>query len=486
MTSTNRLRVTSVREATLGTTPGTPRMRTRRLVSEGLAFRPNFVMSDEIRADRMMADPIKVGETNEGPINFEFSYPVENSPDDTDIVSAMMADWTKTPSRDNDGTADSVITDIGTTADTITFTTGAAFVVGHLVRATGFATSGNNGLWPVTTGGTTSLVSSGASYTAETAPPAAARIKVVGFQGTSGDITATSTGLGSTTLDFTTLGLAVGQWIKIGGTGAAYRFATEALNVYARITAISATALTLDNLPAAWTTDAGTSKTVRVFFGDYIRNGTTVIGQTIERGFMGQGTPSYVAQTGMVAGQYQITMETEQKITGSVTYMGMGGDISTTSLDSSPDAATTNAVMAAHVNVGRIAEGGSALASPNWCRAFSLSINNNLRMIRSLDDVSVVDIQAGECTVTGTTNTYFGDKSLYEKLINGTVASQSARVSKNSQAFLVTIPRVTYTDGSPNAGGKNQDVELPLQWSASIDSATNCHVQFDRMEYVEA
>ena len=74
-------------------------------------------------------------------------------------------------------------------------------------------------------------------------------MKVVGFQAASGDITATATGLGSTSLDFTTLGLAVGQWIKIGGSATADKFATAALNSTARITAIAATALTLDHLP---------------------------------------------------------------------------------------------------------------------------------------------------------------------------------------------------------------------------------------------
>ncbi|TGV23899.1 hypothetical protein EN811_31160, partial [bacterium M00.F.Ca.ET.168.01.1.1] len=91
----------------------------------------------------------------------------------------------------------------------------------------------------------------GSGITDEAAPAAAARMKVVGFQGSSGDITATSTGIGSTTLDFTTLGLTVGQWIKIGGIAAGEQFATAALNTFARITAIAANALTLDNLPAA-------------------------------------------------------------------------------------------------------------------------------------------------------------------------------------------------------------------------------------------
>ncbi|TIU92904.1 MAG: hypothetical protein E5W09_27150, partial [Mesorhizobium sp.] len=65
----NRTRMTVVEEVTLGITPVTPRMRTARFTGETLAFRPTFVTSEEIRDDRMNSDPIKIGETNSGPIN---------------------------------------------------------------------------------------------------------------------------------------------------------------------------------------------------------------------------------------------------------------------------------------------------------------------------------------------------------------------------------------------------------------------------------
>lgn len=489
MTDSNRLRLTGVRQNSFGTTQGTPRMRTMRVTGESLSYKPEFTTSDEVRADRMNADPIKVGETSNGGINYELHYPVPSSLLAENIASAMQANWVDTPTRDNDGTADSVITDIGTTANTIAFTTGAAFVVGHLVRTSGFATAGNNGLFPVTTGGATSLVSTGASFTAETAPPAAARVKVVGFQGTTGDITAAAGGLASTTLNFTTLGLTPGQWVKIGGTGSAFRFATEALNSWTRITGVAANLLSLDNLPASWTTDSGTGKTIRVFVGDQIKNGTTLIGLTFERGFMGQGTPGYVVNESMAVNQWQQQVQAKQKITGSFDYMGLTGTVSTTSLDSVPDDApsvATYPIMAASANVGRIAENGVALTSPNWVRAASFSLNNNLRMIDAADSVTSVSIGSGECAVTVNLETYFGSLALYQKMLAGTVTNASYRVTKGAQAMIYGWPRLTITDGSPNAGGKNQDVTLPLTLQASVDPLTNAHMILDRFEYFEA
>lgn len=487
MTESNRVQFAWVRESTFGTTPATPRMRIARITGESLQYTPQFVNSDEIRSDRMMSDPIKVNEQNQGGVNVELSFPVDNSPLSDWMRSAMYNTWVNTPVFDNDGTADSVLTGVVDSTDTFSVASGgASCVAGHLIRTTGFTNSANNGLFKVSSStGTTVVVAGTPTLTDETAPPAAARLKVVGFEGASGDITATSTGLGSTSLDFTTLGLAVGQWVKIGGTGTAYQFGTAALNTYVRITAIAANALTLDNLPSGWTTDSGTGKTIRVFVGDYIRNGTTRTSGTIERGFLGQGTPTYITQAGMVAGQMDWTFTTEQKVTGSFNFMGLTGSQSTTALDASPDAETTAPIMSANVNVGRIAEAGSSISSPNWARSLTVQLNNNLRMITALGSVGAVEILPGECSVSGTIETYFGSNALLAKLLNGTVGSINARLTKSNQTIVYTVPRVTFTGGAPSAGGKNQDVLLPLQWQASKDSTTAAHIQIDRFEYVE-
>jgi len=486
MSDSNRVRLTSVREVTFGTTPETPRMRLARYSGESLQYQPQFISSDEIRSDRMNADPTKINETNQGGINSKLSFPVDKSPVAEWLASLMFNEWVNTPTRDNDGTADSVITGVAATGGVFTVTTGDAFVVGHLVKTTGFGAAGNNGLFKITTGSATVPAVGNSLLTDESAPAAAARIKVVGCQGVSGDITALSDGLGSTDLDFTTLDLVPGQWIKIGGTDSAYRFATSALNTYARISgAVTATKIPLDNLPAGWTTDAGTSKTIRVFFGDQIRNGTTRISNTIERGFMDQGSPTYIVQRGMVVGQGEFSFQTEQLISTAFSFMGLTGAQSTTSLDASPDAATTAGEMSSNVSVGRIAESGATVSSPNYVKSAQLTINNNLRMITAVGNVGAVDIGAGDCEVKGQLETYFGSNALLQKLIDGTVGNINLRSSRSSQTVVFGLPRVTFTGGSPSAGAKNQDVVLPLDFQASLDSTTNAQVLIDRFEYVE-
>jgi hypothetical protein len=493
MASTNRQQYASVKETTVGTTPNTPRMRTRRVTSEGLSWVPTFVMSEELRSDGMNGLPIKTGEDSGGPMSFELSYPFPSSPQATDIESAFHAAWTDTNSRDNDGTADSVITAVTTAGTILTVTTGTAFVLGELYKWSGFGVTGNNGNFRCTTGSATAPVFASSGITDEAVPPAAARVKCIGFAGVASDITATASGLASTTLDFTTIpGIAAGKWLKIDSTTSGFGFATAALNTYIRCNAVSAHAITCDNLPSGWTTDNGSGKTIRVYFGDQIKNGTTQIGQSIERGFLGQVTPTYILQPGMVASSYSLDFTAKAKITGSVGFMGMtGASQSTTSADASPDAATalaTYPVMACSSNVGRIGEAGSSLASPNFVKQLTVNIDNSLTAIESVSSVGAVGIGSHSRTVTGTMNTYFGDNSLLTKFFAGTTTSINVRAVKTNLAIVVSLPQVTYDkNGSPNAGGMNQDIMLPLGFTASKEETyTNAMILMDRFEYVDA
>lgn len=486
MTQSSRLAIGIVRESTAGTTPTTPRMRTLRVTGENLSFAPTYVDSDEIRSDRMNAAPILVMKDSGGSIPFELTYPEDLSPLSEFYRSAFFSTWTNTATRDNDGTADSVITDVATTNTIVTCTTGTAFVAKQLVRFTGFGVSGNNGIFACTTGSATVPRFVGSGITNEAVPAAAAKMKVVGFIGDSADINATATGLSSTTTDFTTFGLAVGQWVKIGGTAAGTKFVTTALNDWVRITAITATALTFDNRPSGWTTETGTAITLKVWFGDRIINGITQTSMSIERGFLGQTTPVYIVNTGMVVGQLQHTFASRQKVMGSATFTGMGGSQSTTVLDASYDIATTGNVMAGNANVGKIFDNGSSLTSPNWAKSMDFTINNNLRTVDDVTSQSPAAVREGDCVVTGTIDTYFGDNTLLAKFYAGTASSLSTRVAKDSQALIYTLPAITYRGGgNPNATAKATDTMLSLQFQSSYDSVTGAHICCDRLNYYE-
>lgn len=486
MTSANRTRFTFCEEPTLGQTPASPRMRTTRMTGEGLKNDPKFVSSEELRADRMNADPVKINEENQGPVNFELSYPQDGTALDRFLAGTMFDDWLKTPQRDNDGIADSVITGVTGVSKTLTVAAGDAFVAGHLVRLSGFAQAVNNSVRPVVTGSATTPVLGGGAMADEAAPPGTARVKVVGFGGAAGDIQATATGLSSTALDFTTLGLRPYTFIKIGGAALVNRFATGANNAWVRVIAISAHGLECDHLPPGWLPDAGAGKQIYVWTGDLLRNGVTKRSFTFERSFLGQAVPTHIRQRGMVAGQMELNYDTEALIKGVFTFMGLSGEVDTVApLDATPDPASTARFMSANVHVGQVTEGGSPVVGPNWVKSAKITINNNLRMITAVGSLGAVDIAEGDSLITFSLETYFGSAATLQKLLAGDVGSLFLPAIIDNQGTCFHAPRVTLTGGSPSAGGKNQDVMLPLTAQASIHPESNSQAQFERFEWVE-
>lgn len=479
MSDSNRLQLARVTEVTIGTTPNTPSMTKVRVTGENLVYDISTVQSEEIRPDRLIPDLIQVGGRVTGGFNFELSYGAF----DEEIESAMFSTWQNMPVIVNSA-PDTEITQVTDSSDTFTVASGgASFKAGHLIRTSGFTNAANNGLFRVASStGTTVVVGGTPTLTDEAAPPAGARIKVIGFRGVSGDITATSGGLGSTTLDFTTLGLTVGQWVKIGGSTAGEQFATAALNDFARITAISATALTLDNKPSGWTTDSGTSKTITVYVGDYIRVGTTKKAFSYEKVILSQGTPYYITHKGCIVNRMNLSFTAQRVLTGSFDFLGFTAAGSTSAQDASPDAAPQNDVLSASANVGRIADAGSVVASPNYIQEATVQLNNNLREQSAIGSLGLVGHGVGTAEITGSLKAYFGDKTLLEKYLNGTATSLNLRVGKSGKAQIHTFPNVKFSAANANAAGRNQDVEQNINFAALADTTTGTSYQIDRFE----
>jgi Phage tail tube protein len=479
----------------LGAAIPSPRMRTAKHTSFGVRRKTETSQSEALRSDRMNDDPIPDGYTVSGPVMFELAYPTDNSPESDMYQSAMCAYWANQPFRDNDGTADSVITDVSTTVITVT-STGAAlpFVAGQLVQTTGFGVAGNNGLFKCTTGSATVPAFVGAGLAIEAAPPAAARMKVVGFEGAAGDITATATGLASTALNFTTLGLVVGQSVKIGDLADATTFAfMVALGAVARrcaearITAISANALTLDNLPNGWAVDAGAGKTIRAFVGDSIRQGTLTIGGNFEEGFLSHSPASYTLYEGLMVSQMQLAFPKKGPSKVTFTMFGLRAATSPTSVDAVPDAAITSSPISAKVGMTRISENGTCISAPNYVDQFTISLDNKITPVDGLtcgEDFGAQGVSKGACDVSVSMSTYYGDSTFQTKLENGTPTNLLSRMFKNNQAITFSLPRLTPTDGEVDESKKDAVLMLPLTLKASKDPLTGAQIIINRYEFV--
>lgn len=482
MTESNRLRVVRKNRKINGTL-ATPNIGQQlAAVSESLAYNVDYSRSERITGDRNNPFNDALAARANGGFNNEFSYQMNKS----EIESALFQQFTKIAEIEN-FTADTEIAGVDNATDTITVASGgAAFKAGHLVQLTGFTNANNSGIFKVGSSTATTIVLAGTpTLTDEAAPPLGAKVKVVGFEGASGDITATATGLASSALDFTTLGLTVGAWIKIGGSATANKFAGAALNGYARITAITANAITLNNRPTGWTTDAGTDKLLQVWVSDHAKNGSTRITHTYEKSFQGQDTPSYYQYEDMMCNTLDLSIATGGRADLTVEFLGTQEIVSGTSADAAPRPILDETAFNGTRNVSRVIENGAPIGSSNKASSFSVNINNNLSERYGLGDFYPFDQQVGDCDVTGEVATYFGSDALVAKYVNSTRTNVGIIFERDEQSVVIFIPTCKFTAATYNAGGRNQDVFANLTYNAETSANNVYSVSFDMFDYLE-
>lgn len=482
MSDANRTQLGIIEESTFGTTPVTPEFETLRVTGEpNLAFQPITTASNEIRSDRQVADLPLVDKEAGGNVDMELSFAAL----DTLIEGALFEDWTNMATRKNDVTTQ--ITGVTAVDDTYAVLTGTAFVPGMMIQALGFTNSANNGVFEALAGTSATAIVRG-DVTVDETPGVNAILRQVGVVGATGDIEADATGLISTIFDFTTLNLAVGQWVKAGGTAAGDQFATAENNGWARISSIDTNDLNFDVLPVGWSTDDGSGKTIKLWFGDYIRNGTEKKSYSIERQYLDQSSVLYELFTGMTVDTFNLSAEAAAIVTSSFGFLGKDSAMSTTRTSGATDkAATTNDVLNSSSNIASIREGGSVISGSNFVLNLSVNVANNLRRNNAVGSVGAIEMGVGESTITGELTTYFDNSDLVDKVIDNTETSLDFRfIDSDDQAMIVDMPRVKYSSGAPDVTGKNTDVTANLQYQALRDTTLGYQIQMQRFFYTES
>lgn len=485
--STNRVKLSKVRETTFAVTPTNPIFKTIRETSSGLNANPKTVITSEIRQDRQVTDLVLVGEDAGGPVGGELAFSVV----DDDLEEAVQGTWSSNPSI-TVATIDTEISDVSTTTLTVS-AGGAAFVAGMLTFMSGFTTAANNKLARVSSSSGTTIVYPASTFTAEAAQiPVGATVRQVGFQGASADLAAVTAGgnaLTSTLLDFTTLGISVGEWVKVGdGDNAGCSFATAADNGFCRVSAVAAQRLSFDRVPTGWAADTGTGITLRVFTGDFITNASTKRSNTIERQYLDHSPVTYEYLVGMTLNTLQVDAKTQAIATYTKNYIGQSATTTTTRKAGATDiAAPTYGVLNTSTNVGRIGFDGSVIVGPNFVMNASININNNIRAQQAIGSLGAVGTGNGEFTVTGTIESYFGDKSIYDKVVNNTLTSFDMRLGRsdgNRESILFDLPSIKLSSGAPSVSGKNADVMIQAGFTAFMSATLLYTISIGRFWYL--
>ena len=245
-------------------------------------------------------------------------------------LNAPLA-WRVVPKHPGN-TGESLFRPTAVTATGYTVASLGALPNGTLVFARGFTNAANNGL-KVLAGTSTGIEIKTTGLTAET-NPTNATLEVVGVQGAAGDITLNGSGnLTSTTLNFTTLGIPVGSWMKVGGATAITQFATALYNGYARVLSVAANLIAFDL--RSWTPgalDAGAAKTIQLVQPRFYRNVTTdhvdyrepsLHGELELLGIGAADVAEYVYARGLNLSSFAIDAPLQDKITTTATYVGL-------------------------------------------------------------------------------------------------------------------------------------------------------------------
>ncbi len=471
MPSTNFMNVARVRESTIGVTPGSPNMENCFITGDSLKVAKRFVRSETITGDRAIKEHIPVGIAVEGGGNFELAFGYADW-----FLELINMDSFAALEEAYNLTADSNITDIS--ADDQDVTAAGAWVEGMMLDLYDPDYEGNCKQFVAQSGtGSGTAVAPAATFTDNNAAPGAgARLYCYGYQGASGDISATANGLASAANAFADLPLLPGMGMLIGGDAAGEQFGTAALNTYVAIKSIAedGSAIVLDELPAGWTTDSGSGKTIQLLIGDDSRTGSDPLSDTLQKRntkntpFFGQAFRGVVGQT------LQARFPFQDRVTAQGTVIGFSGELLTTALDATPvdPLIGVGDVMKTGSNIARLTEGGAAIAAAIACQDLNFSLNNNYTPVGSIDSESAIDFNPGDAEIVTEAQYRAGVKTILEKFHNETPTKKMIVVKRGRYAYQFRVVRGIYTDMDAPVQGRNGEWITTARMEAYKDPET--------------
>lgn len=254
-----------------------------------------------------------------------------------------------------------------------------------------------------------------------------------------------------------------GQWIGFSGA------TTSGNNKLVQITGIAGTGTGITVASGTFTAETGSTGVVAM--GARFKNGSTKLSFSAERRNQDL-TYQYECFRGLVVNGWR-----QEYRAGAVigqTFDVMGKDalpMSTGSaLPGSRTASLTNSIMNAVSHISNIYEGGSLLTG-TYVRSATLSVGNNIEMLKAIGNLGPIDFRLGEFNAQLQMELYLADATLYNKFINNTSSSFSYRMTDASgNAYVITLPNGDYSTGERPNPGRNNSIILSLSMEGLEDS----------------
>ena len=203
-----------------------------------------------------------------------------------------------------------------------------------------------------------------------------------------------------------------------------------------------------------------------------ISNGSTQSSYTMERTYRTNEAEEFNEYLrGMVPGTFSMSAAASSIVEASFGFTGQTQAFETEKTGMTRPAAPAFSVYNAASNVATIAIGGEAMGD-NFVMEASIEIENNLRERNALGTLGAISVGAGEFSVTGSLNTYFNSSDLIQKVIDNSETSLTLSFSSGTESITFFMPRVKFSEGTPDVSGKNEDVMASISFQAILDTTT--------------
>lgn len=270
------------REASAGVAPSSGWRQLAPLATGGVSGNVNSyvdIMDESMSTTMMNGKPVHVDKDVNPQLTFNLKKQVMDF-----FLPALLRITPITPWSGAQVLYATAAVDGGGSDDSFTVSGAPTLPAGTLVVVRGFDTDANNGVFVLTSGSnsTTLNVATG-TLTAESVTAGTVTIEVCGFQFGTGDLEVNaSNNLITSSQDLTVFDLEIGQPILVGGSTSGTQFTTLGGKALAYVADTVTTNLiqlqyqakiTDRNTVTTWGgADDGSGKTVRIWFGPYIRN----------------------------------------------------------------------------------------------------------------------------------------------------------------------------------------------------------------------
>jgi len=373
----------------------------------------------------------------------------------------------------------------GIVGSTKTFSAAAGlgvFLPKHLIMVSGSASAANNGLDVVASATASTLVGTAVKVD-EAAPTADLKVEVVGVEFASADINlavaASGVSMTSTAFDFTTLRLVAGEWVFIGGDSATNKFAVN-LPGYARIRSIAAHTIVFDDTTFVPSTETGTGKLIRMFFGKSLKNETSTLikrrSYQLERqlGDDGTGVQSEYDE-GAIPNEFTLNIPEADAITADLTFVAMNyvtrdgatgvkagtriPAVAENAFNTSSDIYRIKLSIVDPLNVN-----GSPLFA--YVNDAKLVINNGVKPTKALGTLGAFDATAGDFIISGSLTAYFSTVGAVNAVRNNSDVGFNVILAHKNAGTVIDIPSMSLGNGRLKVE-KDAAITIPIDMNAN-------------------